>query len=111
MDVWVLGVWLYEICALNGSRTLSFLVVVLLLLLNNHESPITIEVIQLARAKKIEIPEFPAHTTHILHTLDVTINGQAQVDETATHLKFNQLLRTLNRYMRVWITLKAKWKS
>jgi hypothetical protein len=84
-----------------------------LLLLDNHESPITIEVIQLARAKRIEILEFPAHTTHIVQPLDVSINGpfKAHVYKTATNLKFNQLLRTLNRYMRVLLTLKAKWKS
>ena len=85
----------------------------MLLLLDIHESPITIEVIQLARAKRIEILEFLAHTTHIVQPLDVSINGplKAQVYKTATNLKFNQLLRTLNRYMRVLLTLKAKWKS
>ena len=85
----------------------------MLLLLDNHDSPITIEVIQLARAKRIEILEFPAHTTQIVQPLDVSINGpfKAHVYKTATNLKFNQLLRTLNRYTRALLTLKAKWKS
>jgi len=51
-----------------------------LLVLDNHESHISIEVIQLARANRIEILGFPAHTTHILQPLDVSINGQQTVE-------------------------------
>jgi hypothetical protein len=42
-----------------------------LLVLHNHESHISIEVIQLARANRIELLGIPAHTTHILQPLDV----------------------------------------
>jgi hypothetical protein len=58
-----LVIWI-AICSLNGSGTLSFLIVVLLV--DKHESHISIEVIQLARANIIEILGFSAHTTHIL---------------------------------------------
>lgn len=70
-----------------------------LLLLDNHESHISIEVIQLARANKIEILGFPAHTTHILQPLDVSINGplKAQVYKTATNLGFVNKHQILNK--------------
>jgi hypothetical protein len=42
-----------------------------LLVLHNHESHISIEVIHLARANRIELLGIPAHTTHILQPLDV----------------------------------------
>ncbi|XP_033749086.1 uncharacterized protein LOC117333772 [Pecten maximus] len=46
-----------------------------LLLLDNHDSHISIPVIDMARAERVEILAFPAHTTHLLQPLDVNIIG------------------------------------
>lgn len=46
-----------------------------LLIMDNHDSHTTLDLIECARENHVELLGLPPHTTHILQPLDVSING------------------------------------
>ena len=70
-----------------------------LLILDNHDSHTTLDVIECAKENNIELLGLPPHTTHLLQPLDVSINGplKAKFSSTAVQLGHVNKHQTINK--------------
>nr|XP_034304356.1 uncharacterized protein LOC117681905 [Crassostrea gigas] len=70
-----------------------------LLIMDNHNSHTTLDLIECPRENQVELLGLPPHTTHILQPLDVSINGplKAKFSSTATQLGHMNKHQTVNK--------------
>ena len=61
--------WFKEIFLLNCGRDRP-----VLLIMDNHDSHLTLPLVETARANDVVLLGMPAHTTHILQPLDVKVS-------------------------------------
>jgi hypothetical protein len=70
MDTELFKLWFEKIFLIHCGRARP-----VLLILDNHDSHINVDIIDMARANDVHLLGLPPHTTHILQPLDVSING------------------------------------
>ncbi|KAK3105870.1 hypothetical protein FSP39_007466 [Pinctada imbricata] len=75
-----------------------------LLIMDNHDSHTTLDVIECAIENKIELLGLPPHTTHILQPLDVSVNGPLKS-------KFSSTAVTLGHLNKQQTVTKAKFPA
>ncbi|XP_060575063.1 uncharacterized protein LOC132732603 [Ruditapes philippinarum] len=77
--------WFKEIFLINCGRERP-----VLLVMDNHDSHVTLPLVETARLNDVVLLGLPAHTTYILQPLDVKVNGplKTRFSNLATHLGF-----------------------